>query len=384
MKKSDRAQAEFYIKNQVLPESQDISELDYHFQRRAALYSHLGIPPLFLKGRSVLEIGPGNGENSLFTLSCMPGEYVLVEPNSGGLEKTKQLLEKSRFSDSSAITYLNCFLDDYSPDSGFDLVLCEGLIPGRANPENLLRKVLELVNPQGIAVVTCSEHLAFLSDAVRKILGLALAEPSLSVLEQAKNITPFFESHFSNLPGMSRNVKDWALDNVFNHTEDINFSIPRALEAAGSDADFYSSSPVFFSDWRWYKQITGKEFGFGSHAVDLWSRIRHSTLNHTCQFPPADPNVVMALVGLAERIFDLSRELASNRDLNILPEVSETLLELVGKLRLVPGDTAWTCDALLDAGRAVSQVRHKGIAADCGRFAALFGKGQQHLSLMKR
>lgn len=109
MVKSDRSQAEFYIRNQVLPESQDISELDLHFQRRAALYSHLGIPPLFLKGSSVLEIGPGNGENSLFTLSCKPDKYVLIEPNSSGLEKTKQLLDNSRFSSFSSITYLNCF-----------------------------------------------------------------------------------------------------------------------------------------------------------------------------------------------------------------------------------------------------------------------------------
>lgn len=178
-------------------------------------------------------------------------------------------------------------MDDYNHDGGFDLVLCEGLIPGRANPENLLRDVLKLLNPKGIAVVTCSEYLAFLSDAVRKILGLALADPSLPVVEQARNITPFFEPHFSNLAGMSRNVQDWALDNVFNYTEDIDFSIPRALEAARPQAEFYGSSPVFFSDWRWYKQITGREFGFSDHAAALWSRIRHSTINHTCQFPPA-------------------------------------------------------------------------------------------------
>lgn len=92
MVKSDRAQAEFYIKNEVLPESQDISELEMHFQRRAALYSHIGIPPLFLQGRSVLEIGPGNGENSLFTLSCKPDKYVLIEPNSSGLEKQNSFL----------------------------------------------------------------------------------------------------------------------------------------------------------------------------------------------------------------------------------------------------------------------------------------------------
>lgn len=174
------------------------------------------------------------------------------------------------------------------------------------------------------------------------------------------------------------------MDNVFNYTEDIDFSIPRALEAARPQAEFYGSSPVFFSDWRWYKQITGREFGFSDHAAALWSRIRHSTINHTCQFPPAAPEAVLELVGLAERVFNFSSELASNRDLGILQDVAEALVELSEKLRLLPGDVDWTCDALLDAAQAVSMVRHKGIATDCGKFAALFGKGQQHLSLMKK
>ena len=49
----------FYSAHGIIPTRQDISNLETHFTRRAGLYRQLGVLPSFLRGRTVLEIGPG-------------------------------------------------------------------------------------------------------------------------------------------------------------------------------------------------------------------------------------------------------------------------------------------------------------------------------------
>ena len=71
----------FYLKQKILPWRQDLQDLDAHFQRRKSLYRHLGILPRFIRDRSVLELGPGSGHNSIFPASLRPSCLVLVEPH---------------------------------------------------------------------------------------------------------------------------------------------------------------------------------------------------------------------------------------------------------------------------------------------------------------
>ena len=82
---TDTSLVDFYRRYGISPVHQDISDLPRHFARRAALYRHLGILPAFVRGRSVIEVGPGSGFNSLYTASLGPSRYVLVEGNPRGV-----------------------------------------------------------------------------------------------------------------------------------------------------------------------------------------------------------------------------------------------------------------------------------------------------------
>ena len=62
----------FYESNNISPVSQDISDLNKHFQRRNSLFRSLGILPSLVKGIKVLEFGPGSGHNALYTASLFP------------------------------------------------------------------------------------------------------------------------------------------------------------------------------------------------------------------------------------------------------------------------------------------------------------------------
>ena len=55
--------------------------LKKHFLRRSYLYNKLGLSKNLISKSRVLEVGPGSGHNSLYTASCKPLFYDLVEPN---------------------------------------------------------------------------------------------------------------------------------------------------------------------------------------------------------------------------------------------------------------------------------------------------------------
>lgn len=54
-------QLEYYLKHNISPEHQDISDLKIHFERREKLYRQCGIPGLAFRNAEILEVGPGGG-----------------------------------------------------------------------------------------------------------------------------------------------------------------------------------------------------------------------------------------------------------------------------------------------------------------------------------
>jgi predicted O-methyltransferase YrrM len=120
---------DFYTRYGISPVRQDISDLRRHFERREALYRHLGLLPGFFPQRTVLEVGPGGGYNSIYTASLAPSRYVLVEGNPTGVVEIRQLF--AGFPElASRIEIVHSSLEEYRPDTRFDFVFCEGLLSG--------------------------------------------------------------------------------------------------------------------------------------------------------------------------------------------------------------------------------------------------------------
>jgi hypothetical protein len=64
--KNNTSFVDFYNKHDISPVSQDISDLEKHFQKRDSLLLSLGIPALLIKGSSVIEFRAGSGQNSTY------------------------------------------------------------------------------------------------------------------------------------------------------------------------------------------------------------------------------------------------------------------------------------------------------------------------------
>jgi len=91
---------DFYNKNDWIPTRQDISNLEEHFSKRKSLLQQLGIVTKHIENSEILEIGPGSGENAIFTASLKPKRYVLMDfskPSIRSLNEKKKSRTYSRF-----------------------------------------------------------------------------------------------------------------------------------------------------------------------------------------------------------------------------------------------------------------------------------------------
>ncbi len=265
---------DFYQQHGISPVKQDISDLPAHFARREALYRSLGLPPMAVCGVSVLEIGPGSGENALYTLSLGPGRYVALEPNPVGAELARRRL---------GIEVLETRIEDYHGEA-FDLVLCEGLLGlCGTDPHVLLEAVARHVAPGGVLVITCIDAISDHAEVLRRAMAQQMIDRSAPLADQVAMLRPVFAPHLATLKGMTRSVDDWIIDNLLNPASiGPTFSIPEACEALDGRLDVLGCSPRFLMDWRWYKE---SEHG-NQWAIDAYWEQAHNLFDYRRIDPP--------------------------------------------------------------------------------------------------
>lgn len=124
----------FYMKHNISPVKQDISNLEKHINRRTSLYRELGIVRCAIENSDILEVAPGGGYNSIVTAMQNPKSYTLIEPNPAGYnEMLKLFREHDLIADTTM--FINDMLENVKIENEFDIVLCEGLIPGLDNKQ---------------------------------------------------------------------------------------------------------------------------------------------------------------------------------------------------------------------------------------------------------
>lgn len=377
----------YYLKHDISPVSQDVGDLDRHFHRRAAMYRHCGLPPSFIRGKKVLEFGPGSGHNALFTGSLEPSEYVLVDGNPKGIEEAGRLL--GAFSWSENCRFLHSRIQDYSCDDRFDLVICEGVIPTQLNPSEILRKVASFVSRGGVLLVTCSDYASSLSEDLRKVLASLLLQQDCTSRDKTDArkkldvLRPFFTKHLANLEGMSRPVDDWIYDNVMQPTLGIRFSIKDAVETLSDSFDVYGSSPHFFTDWRWYKEIHGNHRNYNQLMIDAFLCNVHNLMDYRSVFAPLpSPSAGETLYGACRGAWEQSEK--AHRSLK-----AEHLEALCNTLSLISNQCAPFSGAIPQAisefTAAVRNFTATGRLQDnFSHFPSWFGRGQQYLSFIKK
>jgi len=370
----------FYTAHGISPVRQDISDWERHRQRRSALYRQLGILPSYLKDRSVLEVGPGSGHNALYTASLEPSRFVLVEGNSTGIGHIRAL-----FAEHSQIPVpeiVAARIEDYRPAEPFDFVFCEGLLSGVPNPDAVLARLADCTAAGGLLVVTCVDHLSHFPETLRRVLAQRLIDPADPVEAQAAALLPMVGPHLATLGGMNRRWDDWVIDNLIHPGSIIPLiNLPETICVLASRFDFLASAPHFVTDWRWYKSITGADHEFNLPAIEQYWCNAHNLLDHRFTLPPRQVPANQRLYDLCTQARALVEAYEATRRDGFITQFAEILDDIAADARTFSPETA---DALDEAADLVRNPPDVGATAAASRFGALFGRGQQYLSLSRR
>ncbi len=367
---------DFYAANKIAPVHQDISDLGQHFERREALYRHLGIPAGLMRGKSVIEFGPGTGQNAIYTASLDPSRYVLVDGNPTGLQETSETL--TRYCPDYGFEIRESLIEAFETEERFDLVLCEGVIPFQVNPAAFARHVAQFVAPGGLLVITCIDGVSFLGESTRRLIADSLIDFGAPAEARLAALRPVFAPHLATLKGMSRLIDDWLYDNILVPYSGSLFSIPDAIGALDADFDVYGSSPSFLSDWRWYKQLTGDERRYNARAIALYHQHLLNLIDYRATPAAHAAELGEKVLYRATALFEQMNAMETANDLSGMPQAAAKVGDIA---ELVADYSPATAQSLLEVAKFLKQPN---AAPDFESFISFFGRGQQYVSFTRR
>lgn len=370
---------DFYNKHNVSPVSpvsQDIADIEKHFQRRNSLLTSLGIPSLFIKGSSVLEFGPGSGHNATYIASLSPNCYHLVDGSNVGIREIKKILSDYKIND---LKVIHSFFLEYKSDFLFDIVWAEGCIPHQANPIEILKYLSSFTKKDGIFVASMNNGISYLSEIIRRVASSMHLNDNDPLQVQVDAVRPILKDHLHNLKGMSRPIDDWIIDSIIQplHKSKL-FSIPDAIEALKGDYDVYGTSPKFISDWRWYKEVTGNDRGFNKQALDCYYKNSLNLIDYRYEFAPHSVKFGQRLEDLCSEIWNIMC-LIQNGDssqLNIFIEKLNDVSELIKKKAPKTSEAIVESLRWLECGAPISK--------ELEFLPKWWGRGQQYVSFIKK
>lgn len=365
----------FYEANHISPVSQDISDINKHYQRRESLFRSLGILPNLVRNSKVLEFGPGSGHNALYTASLSPELYELVDGNLKGVRDTRARLESFGI---DRIKIHHALFTEYQSDNKFDIVWAEGCLPHQTQPIPMLEHMASFVVEGGCLCVSISNGISYLSETIRRLFRDRFFQTLGDVHEQARELTPYIEPHLQYLRGMSRPVEDWILDNIVQPLRDRRLlSIPEVIACLNGEFDVYGSSPRFLTDWRWYKEIVGDERKFSELALDNYYKNNLNLLDYRFNFPEHSRAYGEKLEDFGSRSWDLMCEIEHGNE-SIWKEFFDLMDELCSHIE----DQAPT--TVLAIREAIALLQSETPNMDLLQFPQWWGRGQQYLSLIRK
>lgn len=370
---------EFYEKHKVSPVKQDIQNLEAHTNRRLGLLRQLGIHYFCIKGKKILEVGPGGGFNSLAINNLHPKSLTLVEPNTTGY---KELL--SNLQDYRNIYSYNMTLEEFSSNvkEKYDVVFCEGLIQGLTSKEIFINILKEKVSETGILVITVADEISIFFEIVKKLLSNIFLKDIKDFEKKIELMKKIFKKDLDSLIYMTRKHEDWCIDLMgdayYNHT----FSISDALKLLEKDFFLLGSSPNIMTDFRWYKSLSNNYEEYNNYFYQNFNKIKHSFLDYRTNISERSTIDNDELSSLCKEFIKIVKTIEKNK----IDFKDTNIVEILKKIK----DNVLNIDKLIDDSiDELINLLEKPIITikDIEELKYLplsFGKGQIFLSFSKK
>lgn len=378
---------DFYQKHKVAPVHYKVDE-DF-VNRRNWLYAQLGVPPGFIRGNSVLEFGPGTGDNARVIGSLGPKRYVLVEANPSSISFVFDAVGELDF-----VEIIESRVLDYAAqDTGFGLVIAENIVPGQRDSIGFANHILNFVEPGGVAILTTATEAGLLADMCRQLLAPEIRNRVAS--NSSEGVMPLFmdlvelgveifSEDLASLGAATRSPADWVIDQVLHDWLDRErtFTPREALASLPPGFDFLSSSPDFGAETRWFKTISGDSPKSMSLFVDALDRNVPALLDYRVPIGTEMANPQEALSTLTS-LFEVRDHILETEDYERLPDFLQSLLHLS---ELLPEESWPTRAAIQDYADPNRGMPSFVLGAETPRwpnFSRWWGRATLYLSLWR-
>jgi len=125
---------------------------------------------------------------------------------------------------------------------------------------------------------------------LRKLLSLRILDRDADFKSQTEQLVEVFGPQLATIAGMNRSHGDWVQDNMLNpHFLNITMTPESVIEDVGETMEFMASTPTFRTDWRWFKELEGRNRGFNRSFVEACDANIHNFIDHRRTFPPRTP-----------------------------------------------------------------------------------------------
>lgn len=369
---------DFYREHNISPVHQDISDFNYHCARREKLYRQLGMPVLLFNGAEVLEVGTGGGYNSV-VLAQWNCHLSMVEPNETAQNEIIELFREKKIED-----YV-LYKETVEQHSGkeYDVVIAEGFLPTIENRVEVLEKLKSLVKETGILVITCQDEMGMFVERMKRLVGHRSVKNVVSYCEKVKKLVDIFEPQLKLLHGVSRPVEDWVQDQIL--CEDFNcndiLDLKKAIQGIGDNWDVLGcSSPDFFSDCSWYKDI---EYDYKKSYCDQYDKKSYNLIiagREEIDTSNIDVSIVRTSVDKIRKL-EIEYENSEQKEEKVVQEIIYELQKLYELLQKCDKELAVFLSETIDI---LASDPNQLELADYPNFCKCFGRSQQYISFVKK
>ena len=363
---------DFYEKHEIIPTKLNIDSQSEFFAQRDRLFASLGIPPTFLRGMNILELGSGTGQKALHLLSRMPTSYLAIDNNQRSVMATRDAIRRLNFSGNAEVVDLD--FSEYQSSNRYDLVLAELVLDNQLEPTIFLGKLLDATRNLGVLVITCCDPISLLSETIRKAIAHNEELIDGDLTNSSNRIVEFFRQDLDHLGGMNRVRTDWAIDQLIRPWIGRLLPLPEAIAYVGSTATFHGSSPNFVEDYRWYKDPEISFKSLNENAIQNYWEKCHNFLDLRLPRSTQDVNFNRVLFTICSDLYSEVYTNGWNKDSH--SEVLKICLKLKDHICDLEKVINNSLDAFIDYWQS-------GEVASLQEFRPFWGRGSQYVSFIK-
>ena len=387
-----RSYLDYYESRNIIPVSQSFNNT--HRERRLALYKMLSITPLTFNNSNVLEIGPGTGDNARVISELNPRKITLLDGSLPAIEELRRKENKKEFYCPTEIIYSDLY--QFKTKDKFDIIICEGC-SAQSNPREFYNLIFNIpTNNYAIYSLSTADYFSVLPELLR-MHWFALIKDIDSFEDQIKLGVNLFEMDFKCLSSSSRSCSDWVKDNIL-HPRPLNwsFSIANLLDFIIDSKDnlsYLSSSPIFLTNWDWYKSQLYSSNENNLKAINLWNYLCIYTIDYRIPFElvndyktitKEDLNILNKnFLNISKNTTDIYNDLDQKEIVN---KISSTIENLKESKMILEKFTQFnkTVKSMNDAISDLKNLKLGKTVREKNEFSYWWGRGQQYISLVNK